>query len=130
MRSSKVFSIDGETFDIGVVSLKREAPVLDKFAERTEDGDLNREIIGVYFNYTMTFPEMNINMNEYARLYDKVTEPVEFHTVTVPGTIGSFTYQAYITGVTDELLRIDLDKNINYWGNLQIKFIAKTPSRS
>jgi hypothetical protein len=129
MQAKEVFSIDGETFDIGLVSVKRDAPVLDKYANRTEDGDLNREIIGVYFNYTMTFPRLHLNPSEYARLYDKVTEPVEFHTVVVPGTIGSFTFQAYITGVSDELLKIGND-GINHWGNLQIKFIAKTPSRS
>jgi hypothetical protein len=129
MQAKEVFSIDGETFDIGLVSVKRDAPVLDKYANRTEDGDLNREIIGVYFNYTLTFPRLHLDPSEYARLYDKVTEPVEFHTVVVPGTIGSFTFQAYITGVSDELLKIG-NSSINYWGNLQIKFIAKTPSRS
>jgi hypothetical protein len=129
MQATQVFSIDGETYDIGVVSVRREAPVLDKYANRTENGDLNREIIGVYYNYTMTFPRLHLNPTEYARLYDKVTEPVEFHTVVVPGTVGSFTYQAYISGVTDELLKMDHD-GTNHWGNLQIKFIAKTPSRS
>lgn len=129
MKSTEVFSIDGEVFDIGTVNVKREAPFLDKFANRTTDGNLYRELIGVYFNYTMSFPKLNLNLAEYARLYDKVTEPVDFHTVVVPGTVGQFTYQAYVTGVTDELLRIDSSGN-NYWGNLQVKFIAKKPARS
>ena len=46
-----LFSIDGVEFDIPLVALKRESAVLDKYATRTEGGDLQREIIGVYYNY-------------------------------------------------------------------------------
>ena len=44
--------IDGMYFDVPLVSVKREANFLDKVAGRTEDdGDLYRELIGVYLNY-------------------------------------------------------------------------------
>ena len=46
--------IDGEYFNIPIVSIKRNADFLDKFAERVETGGLQRELIGVYFNYTMS----------------------------------------------------------------------------
>lgn len=46
--------IDGEYFNIPIVSIKRNADFLDKFAERVETGELQRELIGVYFNYTMS----------------------------------------------------------------------------
>jgi len=85
-----LFSIDGVTFNIPVVEIKREAPVLDKYATRTEGGDLEREIIGVYFNYTLTFPNLALNTTEYEKLWNKVTEPVEFHDFVVPGTTGTF----------------------------------------
>lgn len=39
-------SIDGVEYMIPFVSIKREAPFLDKTAERTEDGELHRELIG------------------------------------------------------------------------------------
>ena len=45
--------IDGQTFNVEVESVRRTADFLDKYAERTEDGDLKRELIGVYFNYTL-----------------------------------------------------------------------------
>lgn len=40
--------IDGEKFKIDVLSCKRTADFLDKHAKRTENGDLKRELIGVY----------------------------------------------------------------------------------
>lgn len=125
-----MFQIDGQTFNVGVVSLKREAPFLDRYAERTENGELQRDLIGVYYNYSLTFPEITgaDNLAEYARLYNKLTEPTEYHEITVPDCVGTITYTAYITGVNDELIRIS---NVgNQWGKLTVKFIAKSPIRS
>lgn len=41
--------IDGEQFKIDVLSVKRSADFLDKYAERLANGHLRRELIGVYF---------------------------------------------------------------------------------
>lgn len=122
-----LFSIDGETFDIPLVTVKRESSVLDKYATRTEGGDLQREIIGVYYNYTLTFPQLNLEREEYDRLWDKVTEPVEFHTFVVPSSSGTFSFKGYITTSGDELKRSRDGKH--YWGGLSIKLIAKAPAR-
>ena len=75
--------VDGIGYDIDVLHLKRTADFLDKYAERTESGDLKRELIGVYFNYKLELGP-GIKPDEYARFWRKLTEPVEFHTVTVP----------------------------------------------
>ncbi len=123
-----LFSIDGVTFDIPVVEIKREAAVLDKYATRTEGGDLEREIIGVYFNYILTFPSLALDTAEYAKLWDKVTEPVEFHDFVVPDTAGTFSFRGYITVSGDSLRRVHNNKN--YWGGLSIKLIAKAPART
>ena len=123
-----LFTIDGKEFNIPVVSLKREAPVLDKYATRTEDGGLQREIIGVYYNYNLTFPKLNLNREKYAELWDAIKAPVEFHTFTVPGSDGDYTFKGYITTTGDNLVKAKNGKY--YWGGLSIKFIAKDPART
>lgn len=65
---------------------------------------------------------------EYARLWDKLTEPVEFHEVTVPDEDGDYTFTAYFSNVGDELLRKKAEKN--YWKNLTVNFIAQKPART
>ena len=65
--------IDGIGYKIDVLSVKRTADFLDKYAERTENGDLERELIGVYFNYKLQLGP-GIDRTEYARLWDKLTE--------------------------------------------------------
>lgn len=81
--------IDGEQFKIDVLSVKRSADFLDKYAERLANGHLRRELIGVYFNYKLQFGP-GLDRKEYARLWDKLTEPVEFHEVTVPDEDGDY----------------------------------------
>ena len=118
--------IDGIGYKIDVLSVKRTADFLDKYAERTENGDLERELIGVYFNYKLQLGP-GVDRAEYARLWDKLTEPVEFHEVTVPNEDGDYTFTAYFSNVADELLRKVAEKN--YWKNLTVNFIAKKPAR-
>ena len=81
----------------------------------------------MYFNYTLTFPNLALNIAEYEKLWNKVTEPVEFHDFVVPGTTGTFSFRGYITTAGDALRRVHNNKN--YWGGLSIKLIAKEPAR-
>lgn len=121
--------IDNQTFDIGVISLKRKADFLDSEAtQRLENGDMYRDLIGVYFNYDLKFepctPEKH---GEYMRLWEKLTEPVEFHTVTVPYNNTNFSFVAYFANVADELML--QQAGVNFWKNLTVNFKAKSPAK-
>lgn len=118
--------IDGIYFDIPLVSIKRTADFLDKYAERTEDGDIKRELIGVYFNYQMSFGTIE-NDTLYEALFDKLTEPVEFHDFSLPTVKGSYQFRGYISSVSDEVEKV-LTKTAGFKG-LQCKFTAKQPAR-
>ena len=120
--------IDGESFDIPIISIKRNAEFLDKYAERTEDGVLHRELIGVYFNYSLSFGRTG-TLAEYASLWAKLTEVEEFHTVVVPdfdGTGGQYTFTAYFAGISDELIKESATQT--FWKNLVVNFIAQSPA--
>lgn len=124
-----MITIDNQTFDVGVVSLKRKADFLDSEAtQRLEDGDMYRDLIGVYFNYDLKFePGTPKNHGEYIRLWEKLTEPVEYHTVMVPYNDTVFSFVAYFAGVADELML--KQAGVNYWKNLTVNFKAKSPAR-
>lgn len=116
--------IDSVTYDIPVLSIKRAADFLDKYAERTEDGVLHRELIGVYFNYQLQFGQTS-NTTEYAALWNKLTEATEFHTVTVPDESGDYTFTAYFANVSDEIKKTT--GAANFWKSLTVNFIAQSP---
>lgn len=120
--------IDGAYFDVPLVAVKRNADFLDKYAEREEEtGDLLRELIGVYLNYTLSFGTIDDD-NLYERLFNKLTEPVEFHDFTLPSTKGSYSFGGYISSVSDEMEKI-MDDTVKFKG-LTCKYTAKAPWRT
>jgi len=120
--------IDGETFDVPIISLDESCDFLDKFAERTVDGKLKRELIGVYFNQQIRFGSPT-DTAEMAALWEKLTEPVEFHTVTVPDADGvDFTFSAYFANVKRSLRRYTDAKT--FWKTMTVNFIAEEPART
>jgi replicative DNA helicase len=124
---SDFLKIDGEIYNIKVkVGVKRNANFLDKYANRVEDGDLKRELIGVYFNYkNINFErQKDSNYDEYNRLYNKLTEPEEFHDIDIAG----FKFRAYFSDVADEMYSYKNGKP--YFKNLTVNFTAKKPARS
>lgn len=123
---SDFLTIDGEIFNVKVlVGLKRNADFLDKYANRTDDGDLKRELIGVYFNYkSVSFEKQtDNNYSEYNKLYNKLTEPEEFHDINIAG----FEFKAYFSNVNDEMYLYKNGKP--YYKGLTVNFTAKKPAR-
>lgn len=129
MKFTRGIYVDGTYFDIPMISLKRNADFLDKYAERVETGDLERELIGVYYNYTLTVGSSNaFGETDYDAFWDKMTEPVEFHTISVPSKSGYYTFTGYISSVSDEYQKI-LDDDVTFTG-FTCKFTAKRPART
>ena len=126
MNFTQGIRIDGITYDIPLVSVKRTADFLDKYAERSEDGDMQRELIGVYFNYQMSFGTIDDD-SLYDALWEVLTRPVEYHDFELPTTRGRYAFRGYVSGVSDEIEKIMSD-TAKFKG-LQCKFIAKKPSR-
>lgn len=119
-------SIDGRYFSIPLVSVKRNFDFLDKYAERTEEGVLERELIGVYINYTMNFGVIDDDAT-YGELVDILSQPVPFHDFTVPTTNGSYSFRGYVSGLSDEMEKI-YDETVRFQG-LTCKYTAKVPAR-
>lgn len=119
--------IDGQKFNIGVyANIKETADFLDKYANRTDDGDLKREIIGVYFNFSdIKFePQTDLNYEEFERLWDKLTEPEEFHYIK----IANFEFRAYFSDVSRVIY--SFSNNKAYKKDMTVNFTAKKPARS
>jgi len=118
-------TIDGETYAVPVISIDETCEFLDKFAERTMDGILHRELIGTYHNQQLVFGSPT-NMTEYNLLWAKLTEATEYHTVTVPDTDGvDFTFTAYFSNVTRKLRK--WTTGATYWRGMTVNFIAQSP---
>ena len=129
MKFEKGIKIDGTYFDVPLVSIKRKGDFLDKYAERVETGELKRELIGVYYNYTITVgTSSDFGDTDYNAFWDKMTEPVEFHDISIPTKSGYYTFRGYISSVADEYKKI-LDNEAEFTG-FTCNLIAKSPART
>jgi hypothetical protein len=123
-------SIDGTEYAVPVLEdgCKRVANTLDMFAERDYLGNLHRQMIGVYYNYTVQWarPHTVAAVATYAALYSDLTQAIEFRTFIMPD---GYSFVGYVgDGASDTLARI-MDSS-TFWRNLSASFIAQSPART
>lgn len=127
--TQNVFSIDGRYFNVKIPEkgIKRSFSVTDSDkAGRVLTGAMVRDIIGTFYNYTLDIDTSKLSPVEYDELYDILSAPDDYHSITMPYGQGTITFDAYCTSGEDTLLHRE-DKNI--WTGLSINFIAISPYR-
>ena len=98
--------IDGITYNIPLVSIKRTADFLEKYAERTEDGDIKIETIGVYKNYTINIGLID-DVGTYDALFEHITDCTNrFHHVILPDAGKQFDFYGYFSSISDEVEKV------------------------
>lgn len=112
-------TIDGTTYDIPIINIDRKIDMLYKFAERTADGVLHSELIGIFKNYTVSCGMSANNTTDYGTLVSKLSEAVASHTVTILGD----TYSAYFANIRDRVV-----KDTPYFRELTFDVIAISPA--
>lgn len=116
-------------FDVGFVFLGRNFRISEKYRVTTEDGQLRREIRGVYTDYSVTIGD--VDQEQYDLLIDTLTSAEESQIVTLPyGKNGTVTFRAAFESISDGISYIDIDEYGNdeyFWDDLKITFTAFTP---
>lgn len=117
--------IDGKTYNVPMVSIKRTMDFLEKYANRTEDGDIKMETIGLYKNYTIS-----IGTIDDPEIYDELIEHItdcenRFHNVILPDAAKNFTFYGYFSSISDEVEKV-LNEGALYKG-LSWKMTSRKP---
>lgn len=123
-------SIDGRYFNIFIPEdgIKRTFAVADTDqAGRVQTGEMVRDIIGTFYNYTVDFNTNFLSEVEYDELWDTLSDPVEYHIIKVPYGQETLQFKAYVANGSDTLKYIRNGKS--RWRNLSINFIANKPQR-
>lgn len=122
---SKYLIIDGVEYKVPIVDLQRKGDILDLVANRTEDGVLHREVIGTYYNYTLTIGVVN-DQALYDNLWWVLTTPVASHQVQLPGQPEPF--EGYFGSCKDNIILITEDGQKAK--GLSFNLVATRPSRN
>lgn len=120
--------IDGTYYNIPITKVKRTANKIWKYADRTEEGDHTGEILGIYYNFTITVGDIH-DASEYDRFFSDITNSTAYRTVKMPSAEGGvdFTFSCYFDKVQDEIVKSKKGKNIKK--GLSFQMIAKSPAR-
>lgn len=118
--------IDGILYDVPLVSVKRTTEFLWKYAERNEAFEFIGELGASFTNYEMTFGgSEDMGQETYERLYEKLTELVDYHDFSIPTLNGMYSFRGYVNSVSDEIEKIY--SSTCSFKALTCKFIAKSP---
>lgn len=122
-------TLDGTEYpNIHVVTLTRSFQALDgENAGRLMTGDMERDLIGTYYNYSCEIDADDASPEEYDAFYEAISAPVDSHALTVPYGQHMYTFRAYVTNGEDTLL--GMFPTFNRWGGLSFNFIAMSPAR-
>lgn len=93
--------IDGVEYNVPIIELPRSFDVLDKTAERTEDGGLYREVLGTYLNHDGVIFGVIDDVATYDALVDVLIKPIPYHTVELPISNKYANSKWYVSGVKD-----------------------------
>jgi hypothetical protein len=126
-----VFTVDGQEYPgVLIKSLKRSGNVLDgPNTKRNMKGEMIRDIIGTFYNYSVELDCTKMGTENYDKLYWELTDPtVTSHKVIFPFAQGNTeVFNAYVTKADDELFY--MDATTRKWRGLSINFIAMEPYR-
>lgn len=121
-----IFELNGDQFDVDVVSLEREFTHGPNAAQDiTLDGQVHYGPADAYCHYTMTVrakPGCEEALNE---LWDYLLIP-GMHECAFPYGSGMISQSMYVTGGKQSLI---CTKAGNRWGELTVRFLAAQPRR-
>lgn len=126
-----MLKIDGVSYDVDVWCDELEESFEKLSADtsgRTQDGTMYIDIIGTFYNYTLHIGrKTGTDVAQYDALFEALSKPAAFNRVEFPHGQTTLAFDAYITSGSRKLIRQYRGKN--YWGDITIKFIAKSPQR-
>ena len=126
---SQPLTIDGTAYPhIHFLSIKRNFQILDgEAAGRLMTGEMERDIIGTFYNYSVEVDADDASPEEYDAFYEAISAPEDSHEIVVPYGQTTLVFQAYVAQGADELAYMMDDQN--RWGGLSFNFISMSPQR-
>lgn len=123
-------TIDGIDYDVIITSNIERAFELKQggIQGTSQNGREIPDILGTNYTFTMSVEPHKDNFVAYDAFYQKITEPVDYHTVSVPYGQTFMTFQAMILSGTDKLRR--KVGSSRRWGALKIQMKPIEPQRT
>jgi hypothetical protein len=124
-------TIDSTIYDVPIISIDRKLDKLYKYAQRTQSGNIKKELIGVYYNCpNITMGMSANNVVDYNALLSVLADTEEFHDITLPDIDGSgnVTFSVYFDNISDNVVKWTIN-GVHYFRGLTFSVVAEEPFR-
>ena len=122
-----LFKINGRAYNVGAISVVRKPSSDRTDLGHTMDGRKHNYPNGTYFDYEISISSKGMDLAEYDALFEAITSPVEYQTVTMPYGQAEITFDAVIKSGNDKI--VSNFKNYRKWGELKFTVEAVEPQR-
>lgn len=120
------FLMDGIAYNVQVISLKRTFEIKEGITARaTQSGAIYRNLLGTYYNYTITVRERGGDREAFDAFWDAVSQPVASHDCVFPYNQSTIKQRMYVKNGSQQIIR--LHENGADWHDITVQFIAQTP---
>lgn len=120
------FLMDGEEYNVQVLSLKRQFEVKDAIASKVaQSGDIYRNLVGTYYHYTIVVREKDGDREALDRFWDAISQPVESHVCVFPYNQSMITQEMYVTTGNQAITR--LYSGGAEWNDITVNYKARVP---
>lgn len=120
------FLLDGFAYNVRVTKLTRKFSVLDTDKTgRTQNGEMYRDIIGTFYNYSMTVEQRGDDATAMDEFWEAISKPKTSHVCVFPYGQETLTQKMYITSGEQDVVAVG--QNGTEWGEMSLNFIAMSP---
>lgn len=120
------FVMDGETYNVQVMKLTRNFEIKEAFASKyTQSGDIYRDLVGTYYNYTMTVRERNGDREALDAFWNAISKAVASHNCVFPYNQSTISQKMYVKNGSQDIGRLYPDGAA--WKDITVQFVAKEP---
>ena len=120
------FLMDGVSYNVQVMSLKRSFEIKEAIAAKyTQSGDIYRDLVGTYYNYTITVRERNGDREALDAFWNAISKAVAAHECVFPYNQSTLSQKMYVKNGSQDIGRLYEDGAT--WKDITVQFIAKEP---
>lgn len=131
-----MIKIDGRVYDVPVEEMDLDVEFQYKYAERTENYELNYELGAVFYNQSITFGTTKTTNGDFVALVQLLSTKSSIdngtgHEVEIWTPMGRMQFLMYPNKLSMKMKSVrdkDTEKECTKWAGLKVKFIAVTPA--
>ena len=120
------FIIDGKSFNVQVMSLTRNFEIKEAIAAKyTQSGEIYRDLVGTYYNYTLVVRERNGDREALDAFWNTISSAVPSHDCVFPYNQSTLSQKMYVKTGSQDISRLYEDGAS--WKDITVQFVAKEP---